>query len=100
MPGTNKEDPAARSSARLTADTFLRVLVRRLVSIAAILLVIAYVTLFGLILAERGRAGLPAEPLDAGAEALRRTLDYLINHPITYYWQHEDLLAKLREVID
>jgi ABC-type dipeptide/oligopeptide/nickel transport system permease component len=58
-----------------------------------ILLVIAYLTLFGLIVGERGKAGLPARPLDATVEALRRTLDFLINHPITYHWHRQDLLA-------
>lgn len=50
------------------------------------LLIIAYLTLFGLIMAERGREGLPAEPLSAATEALSRTVDYILDHPPTYYW--------------
>jgi peptide/nickel transport system permease protein len=50
------------------------------------LLIIAWLTLFGLIMAERGREGLPAEPLSAAGEALLRTVTYLTDHPKTYYW--------------
>ena len=42
-----------------------RVVLRRLGTSLATLLVIAYLTLFGLTMAERGREGLPAEPLSA-----------------------------------
>jgi peptide/nickel transport system permease protein len=50
------------------------------------LLVIAWLTLFGLTMAERGREGLPAEPLSAAGEALLRTVTYVVDHPKTYYW--------------
>jgi ABC-type dipeptide/oligopeptide/nickel transport system permease component/Zn-dependent M28 family amino/carboxypeptidase len=59
----------------------------------AILLAIAYLTMFGLIVGERGHAGLPAEPLNATVEALRRTLDYVVNHPAVYNWQRQDSSA-------
>ena len=42
-----------------------RVVLRRLGTSLVTLLVIAYLTLFGLTMAERGREGLPAEPLSA-----------------------------------
>ena len=71
----------------------LRALVRRLGTSLATLLVIAYLALFGLIMAERGREGLPAEPLSAAGEALLRTVTYVTDHPATYYWHREDVPA-------
>ncbi|MCX6032604.1 MAG: ABC transporter permease subunit [Chloroflexi bacterium] len=71
----------------------LRAVGRRLGQGILILLAIAFLTLIGLILAERGRAGLPAQLLDAALEAFRRTLDYLVNHPATYVWHRERVNA-------
>jgi len=64
----------------------VRAALYRLGTSLATLLVIAYLTLFGLIMAERGREGLPAEPLSAASEALLRTVTYVTEHPTTYYW--------------
>lgn len=47
--------------------------------------VIAYLTLLGLLLAQRGREHLPAEPLDALLQSGRSLIDYFLNHPETYY---------------
>jgi len=66
---------------------------RRLGAALAILLVIAWLTLFGLILAERGRQGLPAQPLNAGVHALSQTAAYLVNHPAMYRWHRMDVSA-------
>ncbi len=63
-----------------------RVVLRRLGVSLVTLLVIAYLTLFGLTMAERGREGLPAKPLNAAGEALLRTFIYVTDHPTTYYW--------------
>jgi ABC-type dipeptide/oligopeptide/nickel transport system permease component len=70
-----------------------RLALRRLGGSLATLLIIAYLSLFGLIMAERGREGLPAEPLDAAGQALLRTADYLVAHPATYRWHRYDLSA-------
>ncbi len=70
-----------------------RAIVYRITTSLAILLVIAYLTLLGLIVAERGKAGLPAQPAEAALEAARRTLDYVVNHPATYHWQRQDTSA-------
>jgi peptide/nickel transport system permease protein len=64
----------------------LQLALRRLIASLATLLFIAYLTLFGLIMAERGREGLPAEPLSAAGEALLRTVTYVTEHPMVYYW--------------
>jgi ABC-type dipeptide/oligopeptide/nickel transport system permease component len=64
-----------------------RKILGRLGTVLLTLLVIAYLTLYGLILAERGRAKLPAQPLSAAWEALSRLGGYIIHHPTTYYWQ-------------
>jgi ABC-type dipeptide/oligopeptide/nickel transport system permease component/Zn-dependent M28 family amino/carboxypeptidase len=71
----------------------LRALLRRLGISVVILLAIAYLTLFGLMMAERGRKGLPAEPLRATIETLSWVVDYLVGHPTTYYWHREDVSA-------
>jgi peptide/nickel transport system permease protein len=70
-----------------------RVMFRRVGATLAILLVITWLTLFGLILAERGRAGLPAKPPEAALQALGRTAAYVIEHPATYYWHRQDVSA-------
>ncbi len=64
-----------------------RKILSRLGNVFLTLLVIAYLTLYGLILAERGRAKMPAQPLDAALEALGRLGSYIFQHPATYYWQ-------------
>jgi ABC-type dipeptide/oligopeptide/nickel transport system permease component len=64
----------------------LQLVLRRLGAVLVTLLVIAYLALFGLIMAERGREGLPAEPLSAAGQALGRTAAYVTDHPTTYYW--------------
>jgi peptide/nickel transport system permease protein len=71
----------------------VRAVLRRAGMALAILLVIAWLTLFGLILAERGREGLPARPPEAALEAIGRTAAYLIDHPATYYWHKQDVSA-------
>jgi ABC-type dipeptide/oligopeptide/nickel transport system permease component/Zn-dependent M28 family amino/carboxypeptidase len=73
----------------LRAPAIARATLRRVGVSLGILLVIAALTFFGLILAERGQAGLPTEPLGAAVESLRRTLDYALNHPATYVWHRE-----------
>lgn len=61
-------------------------LLRRILGAGFTLLVIAYLTLFGLIMAARGRRGLPADLLGAAGEALRELFSYLTAHPQTYTW--------------
>lgn len=70
-----------------------RVVARRLLSSLIILLLIAYLTQFGLLVAERGRAGLPAQPVEAAAQALLRTGSYLGRHPATYLWHRAHVPA-------
>ena len=65
----------------------------RILNLLLTLLVIAYLTSWGLILAERGRERLPAQPLQAAWQALLRVGDYFINHPQTYYWHRENIAA-------
>ncbi len=75
----------------------IRLVGRRVFNMLSTLLVIAYLTSWGLILAERGRERLPAQPLQAAWQALVRVGDYLVNHPQTYYW-HKDNVAALQVV--
>lgn len=70
-----------------------RTLLRRLGEATLTLLVIAYLTILGLLLAERGRSGLPAQPLQTAGEALVSLADYLLHHPGTYVWKHQEWTA-------
>ena len=65
----------------------VRALTRRLVTMLVIVLAIAYLTQLGLLMAERGRQGVPAALWSAAGQALIATFDYLFHHPATYYWQ-------------
>jgi ABC-type dipeptide/oligopeptide/nickel transport system permease component len=78
---------------RSISKTWVRATLRRLGAALAILLVIAWLTLLGLILAERGREGLPAQPLNASVQALSQTAAYVVNHPATYRWHRQDVPA-------
>ncbi|MCJ7435034.1 MAG: dephospho-CoA kinase, partial [Anaerolineales bacterium] len=71
----------------------LKLIVRRIANAALILFVIAYLTSFGLILAERGRERIPANPLDAAVQSFVRVGQFVIDHPQTYYWHKANLPA-------
>ncbi len=62
----------------------------RLLKMALTLLVIIFLTQFLLIMADRGRNGLPAAPETAAVEAINQTVGYLFNHPATYYLHKQD----------
>jgi peptide/nickel transport system permease protein len=79
--------------ARLRFLSLLVPLLRRLLSVVLTLVVILYITLFGLIMAERGREGLPAEPGNAALQAIVRTGEYFTQHPETYYWSKQTFPA-------
>lgn len=66
---------------------------RRLGDAIAVLLVICYLATFAQIMAERGRDRLPAPAPAVAAEALSRTVAYLVDHPTTYRWHKEDVPA-------
>lgn len=68
----------------------LQTLSGSLIKILITLLVIGFLTLFGLMMAERGRARLPAEPLNVAGEALKGLGAYLFQHPQSYYWHREE----------
>jgi ABC-type dipeptide/oligopeptide/nickel transport system permease subunit len=66
--------------------TEIKLIIRRIGSALMTLLVIAYLTSFVLILAERGRDRLPANPLDAAVQSFVRLGQYVLDHPATYFW--------------
>jgi peptide/nickel transport system permease protein len=68
-------------------------LIRWAAMAAATLLVIAYLTLFGLTMADRGRNGLPAEPLQAAGAAVSQVAEYVFAHPSEYVWHRADTPA-------
>ena len=87
---------ANKESLSINATVLLqpfRLLLRRILNIVLTLFTIAYITSFGLILAERGREHLPSEPLDAAVQSFIRTIQYIFNHPQTYFWQKADVPA-------
>jgi peptide/nickel transport system permease protein len=67
----------------------IRVILSRFANILLTLLIIGFLTLFGLIMAERGRARVPAQPLNAAGEAVVRLGQFIFQHPATYFWQKE-----------
>jgi dephospho-CoA kinase len=71
----------------------LRLVGRRILNAILTLLTITYLISWGLILAERGREHLPAQPVQAVWQALVRVGDYLFYHPHTYYWHKENVAA-------
>ncbi len=73
--------------------TELKLIARRISNATLTLLVIAYLTSFGLILAERGREHLPANPFDAALQAFMRIWQFVTDHPQTYYWHKAELSA-------
>ncbi|MBN1452535.1 MAG: ABC transporter permease subunit [Anaerolineales bacterium] len=80
------------ANAAIFAQPF-RLVFRRIVNVALTLFTIAYITSFGLILAERGRDHLPPEPLDAAVQSFLRTIQFFVDHPQSYYWQRADVPA-------
>ncbi|HSG45023.1 MAG TPA: ABC transporter permease subunit, partial [Anaerolineales bacterium] len=72
---------------RLSAE--FRLIQKRVGNAIITVVVIAYMTVLGLILAERGREHLPAQPLDAMWQSLLRLFDYALNHPTTIFWNRE-----------
>ncbi len=79
---------------------FLRYTVpNRLLKMLATLLVIVYLAQFLLILADRGRNGLPAQPIEALGDAFTQTVNYVVAHPQTYYW-HKDNIPAFQLVAD
>jgi ABC-type dipeptide/oligopeptide/nickel transport system permease subunit len=60
---------------------------------AVTLLVIAYLTLFGLTMANRGRNGLPAQPLQAAGAAISQLAEYVFDHPSEYVWHRAETPA-------
>jgi len=67
-----------------------RIALRRLITSLLVLVAIAYLAAFGLLMARRGYAGLPAEPATALVEAVRQVIEYAAHHPATYYMAKED----------
>ncbi|HET9912081.1 MAG TPA: hypothetical protein VFQ13_09345, partial [Anaerolineales bacterium] len=79
------EKKVRRSSAEI------RLLRDRIVNAIITVIVIAYLTILGLLLAERGREHLPARPFEAIWQSGVRLVDYFTNHPETYYWYRQNI---------
>ena len=77
--------PAGHSHRHDVLKQIAKIAPARLLKMAITLLVIVFLTQFLLIMAERGRNGLPAAPATASVEAAAQTFNYLFHHPATYY---------------
>lgn len=90
---TNSTLPNAAPALSRVPLTELKLIMRRIANAALTLFIIAYITSFGLILAERGRERLPADPLSAAVQSFVRIGQLVVNHPQTYFWQKADIPA-------
>ncbi|HET6845180.1 MAG TPA: dephospho-CoA kinase, partial [Anaerolineales bacterium] len=69
----------------------IKLIAKRLGASLLILLAIAYLTSWGLILAEYGRQHLPIAPVRAALQALGQTVEYVLHHPATYVWAKSEV---------
>ena len=83
---TAEFQPAAQSAWMAVG----RIALRRIGISLLVLIGIAYLAAFGLLMAERGRAGLPAEPATALLASVQQVIEYVIHHPATYYMAKQD----------
>jgi len=90
---TNSTLPNSASPLNRVPLAELKLIVRRIGNAVLTFFIIAYLTSFGLILAERGRERLPANPLDAAAQSFLRVGQFVIDHPHSYYWHKADISA-------
>lgn len=74
-------------------NPIFRLIAQRLAGSIITLLVIAYLTLVGLLLAERGRQHLPANALDALWQAAVSLVLYITKHPDVYHWNKQVIPA-------
>lgn len=80
-------------------SSFLIRIIRRIISSAIILLMIAFLTFSGLYLADQGHRGQPVEFLSALKTILGHLIAFLFDHPSTYVW-HKEVIPALTLVLD
>ena len=90
---TNSTLPNPSSPLNRVPLAELKLIMRRIGNAVLTFFIIAYLTSFGLILAERGREHLPANPLDAAAQSFVRVGQFVFDHPPSYYWHRADIPA-------
>ena len=88
---TTAEASLAVPSGRGATNAGLRRIARRVVVGLATLLVIAFLTQWGMIMYSRVVEGLAAQPAQSAVQAVGATGDYLFNHPKSYTWQKLDV---------
>ncbi len=67
----------------------LRLIGRKILDALLVLLTIAFLTSWGLALAQYGRLHLPVQPLSAAWQAVIAVAQHIFWHPQSYYWAHE-----------
>ncbi len=88
---TTAETGLAVPSGRGVTHAGLRRIGRRVVVSLATLLVIAFLTQWGMIMYGRVIEGLAAQPAVSAVEAIGATRAYLFDHPESYTWQKQDV---------
>jgi ABC-type dipeptide/oligopeptide/nickel transport system permease subunit len=73
--------------------SFRNLVINRLLTSFAILLIIIFISIFTLTEAQKGRIGLPIHVLNDLGEALKQTFLYLFDHPTTYLWHKVNIPA-------
>ncbi len=90
---TNQEDVLSHPPNQKRRAVFVQLLLSRSVSSLLILLTIAFLTLLGIQMASQGTQRLSIDFGQAVLDAFRATLQYIFNHPPTYYWHKADVPA-------
>lgn len=72
------------------ASRELRTALRRTGTSIVTLVILAYLTLFGVTLAEQGQKGIAVDATSTAIEALGRTASFFFSHPSTYFWRGEN----------
>lgn len=86
-----REETRAPTSTRPLGSVEIRLIARRLLDSLLILIAIAWLTSWGLLLAEDGRKGLPVTPITSVVQAASGVLNYLTAHPAVYFWAHQEI---------
>ena len=88
---TTAETELKLSSGGRVTHAGLRRIARRIAVSLATLLVIAFLTQWGMIMYGRVVEGLAAQPAQSAVQAVAETRSYLFDHPESYAWQKQDV---------
>ncbi len=93
LPSAQTSPMSAAPAPQKRRTAFFQLLLSRGLSSLLILLTIAFLTLLGIQMAQQGSQRLSIDFGQAVLDALNATLQYIFNHPPTYYWHKADVPA-------